>query len=286
MRIAAFFELTEQCEEGYVSSRLKEFSAYYSNRLSYAEVEGLVERMTGQHALSDQTIWQGMIAKSVDVNQQIADEAQEILQSNGNPPIIIDEQLDPYDGNTPEILLFEDGIQVRHQADERYSSKQGDRAEEKGTQRKRVNSDVIIFQQSTGDFEYLTTPIKEDGNPLLSLELLLKAKLIDEYGGGTRSNPLNIVAIVDGTRSIRYRLESLFGPSVCVILDWYHLCRKARRLMGMIAEDKDAKRLYLKKIIPWLWCGQVEKVLNYLRNQVQARSPDTLERVTHLPRKT
>ena len=149
--------------------------------------------MTGQHALSDQTIWRGVIAKSVDVSQQIADEAQEILQSNGNPPIIINEQFDPYDGNTPEILLFEDGIQVKHQADERYSSKQGDRAEEKGTQRKRVNSDVIIFQQSTGDFEYLTTPIKEDGNPALSLELLLKAKLIDEYGGGTRSNPLNIV---------------------------------------------------------------------------------------------
>ncbi len=98
-----------------------------------------------------------------------------------------------------------------------------------------------------------------------------------KYGGGTRAKPLNIVAIVDGARSIRCRLESLFGPSVCVILDWYHLCREVRRLMGMIAEDKDAKRSHLKEIIPWLWCGQVEKVMNYLRNQVQAKSPDTLE---------
>jgi hypothetical protein len=51
---------------------------------------------------------------------------------------------------------------------------------------------------------------------MISLELMVKAKLIDEYGEGTTNTPLNIVAIVDGARSIRCRLESLFGPSrVC-----------------------------------------------------------------------
>ncbi len=233
--------------------------------------------MTGQRGLSDQTIWQGVIAKSVSVSQQMATEAQEILQGNDNPSIVINKKLDPYDGDTHEILLFEDGIQVKRQADERYSSKQDYTAEEKGEQRKRVNSDVILFQKSQGDFEYLTTPINKDGNPLLELELVLKAKLINEYGGGTPENPLNIVAIVDGARSIRCRLESLFGLSVTVILDWYHLSRKVRRLMGMIAEDKYVKRLYLREIILRLWCGQVDKVIDYLRTQVRARSPDTLD---------
>lgn len=37
--------------------------------------------MTGRRTLSDQTIWQGVIGRSVDISQQIADEAQKILQS-------------------------------------------------------------------------------------------------------------------------------------------------------------------------------------------------------------
>jgi hypothetical protein len=69
----------------------------------------------GQRALSDQWIWQGMIAKSVAVSQQNADEAQEILKTSGNRSLTINAQLDVYDHETPEILLFEDGIQVKRQ---------------------------------------------------------------------------------------------------------------------------------------------------------------------------
>jgi len=47
--------------------------------------------------------------------------------------------------------------------------------------------------------------------------------------------------------------------------------------MGMIAEDKDTKRHYLKEILPQLWCGQLSKVISYLQNQVRARSPDSLQ---------
>ena len=38
-----YFDWTDQFQEGYVSDRLKEFSAYYSNRLSYNEVAELIE---------------------------------------------------------------------------------------------------------------------------------------------------------------------------------------------------------------------------------------------------
>ncbi len=89
--------------------------------------------------------------------------------------------------------------------------------------------------------------------------------------------PLNIVSIVDGVRSIRRRLEAVFGPEVTVILDWYHLCKKVRSFMGMIAQDKEHKRLHLREILPRLWCGQVAQVLEYLGTQVQARSPDALQ---------
>ena len=85
-----------------------------------------------------------------------------------------------------------------------------------------------MLQQPRGDFECLTTPIQMDGTPLLPLELVVKAKLIDTYGEGSSDNPLNIVAIIDGARSIRCRLVSLFGPSVRIVLDWYHLSTKVR----------------------------------------------------------
>ena len=39
---------TNQLQEGYVSSRLQEFCAYYSNRTSYEEVALLVERISGE----------------------------------------------------------------------------------------------------------------------------------------------------------------------------------------------------------------------------------------------
>ena len=54
----SYFDLTEQLTDGYVSNRLQELSAYYSNRMSYEDVAGLVERITGERLLSDQTIWQ------------------------------------------------------------------------------------------------------------------------------------------------------------------------------------------------------------------------------------
>src|SRR2546423_6168880 len=71
-----YLELTEQLCEGSMSARLAEFSAYYSNRLSYDEVAGLLERVTGQHVLSDQTIQHLVVAKAVEVSQQWQNERQ------------------------------------------------------------------------------------------------------------------------------------------------------------------------------------------------------------------
>jgi len=52
-----YFKLTNQLQEGYISSRLQELCGYYSNRLSYEEVAFLVERITGDKLLSDQKDW-------------------------------------------------------------------------------------------------------------------------------------------------------------------------------------------------------------------------------------
>lgn len=75
----SYFDLTQQFKDGYISHRLQEMSAYYSNRMSYEEVAGLVEGMTGERVLSDQSIWQLVQGKAVQVSQQWKGEVEESL---------------------------------------------------------------------------------------------------------------------------------------------------------------------------------------------------------------
>ena len=93
--------------------------------------------------------------------------------------------------------MFEDGIQVKRQKEHRYSAKRDENPEDTGSERKQVNNDVLLVEKAKGGFEYLTTPKHEDGKPMLSLELMAKAKLIDEYGAGTSKEPLNIDTVVN-----------------------------------------------------------------------------------------
>ena len=110
-----YFDLTEQFQEDYISNRLKEFSAYYSNRLSYEEVARLIERATGSRQLSDQKIRQIVVDKVVTVSQATRVEVEELLQDKTQPFPKVQDKLDIYDGQSREILVFEDAIQVRGQ---------------------------------------------------------------------------------------------------------------------------------------------------------------------------
>jgi len=51
-------------------------SAYYSNRLSYTEVEQLIVRLTGDQLLSDQTINQIVLKKAEAISQKIASDVE------------------------------------------------------------------------------------------------------------------------------------------------------------------------------------------------------------------
>jgi len=47
---------------------------------------------------------------------------------------------------------------------------------------------------------------------------------MQEYG--MEKDPLPIVAITDGAKVIRQHLSSVFGVTLVIILDWYHLSKK------------------------------------------------------------
>src|SRR5262249_23522660 len=113
-----WLEQSQQVLPGQISRRLGEFSAYYANRLSYEEVEGLVERLTGAKLLSDQTIGQQVGEQAASVSPQWAAETREV------EPLATVAEVDYYDSQTREVLVLSDAIQVKQQKPRRYRSTQ------------------------------------------------------------------------------------------------------------------------------------------------------------------
>jgi hypothetical protein len=130
-------------------------------------------------------------------------------------------------------LVSTDAIQVKAQKPTRKRVRRRDaeddtpREEEKKKEKvkkKRIDTDLMLVQGRDGSFRHLSAGLggggEEGEEGTVSLCEVARAYLRREWGKNTK--PLPIVAITDGARSIRLMLEELFGPSVRVILDWYH----------------------------------------------------------------
>ena len=246
-----------------MSPRLEELCGYYANRLSYENLEDLVERITGERLLSDQTIWAIIKAKAETYSQQIRQQAKTTLETTNLSKIEVNPIVKIYNTEEPEILLFDDGIQVKGQKTERVGrveSITNNQSPELGDNKTPVVlTDVAMLQTPNGDCEYLAAPLDIDGEEPLNLATVIRARILDLYGKATK--PLNIVAITDGAKTIRLRLLSLFGDAFVLILDWYHLCKKVRNLMSMIATNKEEKSIHVRFLLSQLWFGQTNIAL-------------------------
>jgi len=269
----SYFELTNQLRQSYISPRLQELCGYYSNCLSYEEVAFLVERVSGERLLSDKKIGQIVSTKALELSQQIYRDTITTLGKIDRQVVKVNQEIDIYRAESKEILLFDDGTQVKSQKAQRQSKakpeKVGKSLEHTLVKTSAITSDIVLLQKATGGFEYITTPINATGENLISLTSIVQASVIQEYGG--ENKPLNLVAITDGARTIRHRLNSIFGSVAFLILDWYHLCKKLRLLMSMIAINQADKKIHLKFLLSQLWHGKVTTVLEYLKTQVTAR---------------
>ena len=140
---------------------------------------------------------------------------------------------------------------------------------------------MVLLETAKGSFEYITSPINSDGKQLFPLEKSIKSKLKAHYHN--YNYPLPIVAITDGASNIRKRLNKLNEPGITVILDWYHLCKKIREFLSMIARNKAERINHSKFLFFHLWPGKIEKVLNYLKLEIQPRNQQKLdELITYL----
>ena len=118
-----YFELTNQFQTGYFSDNLKEFAAYYSNRLSYEDTEELIRRLAGSQQISDQKIHQLVINKAVEVSHALTEETQLILGDTTKKLPAINGKVDIYEATETEILLLDDAIQVKRQKETRERRK-------------------------------------------------------------------------------------------------------------------------------------------------------------------
>lgn len=244
---------------------------YYSNRMSYKEVAGLIERYSGAKVLSAQTIWQLVQQSALQVSDEIGRDVKQHLSSRR--PVEVTQAIDLYDADAEEVLLFDDGISVKAQKPERGQALNPQEQASPQLQLKygeRVLTDVVVLQTAPGQFEYVSAPIVADGSLRCSLAQVVQAKVQQIYAH--RALPLPLVVICDGARTIRQRWTQTFGKDVVVILDWYHLTQKLRNLMSMIVATKTDKQAHLKVLFTHLWQGQVAAAINYLRQQVTPRN--------------
>ena len=269
-----YLDLTSQLTTGNISEGLQELVAYYSNRLSYQEVEDLVTRISGEKLLSDQKIWEIVVNKAEEISRKWLGQMEPI-----KPEIPIAPTVDIYDSFTEEILHFCDGIGVKKQKGTRSQKPdlvmtESDSLPQK-QKRKTVTTDVVLLQTPKGSFEYVTSPIDAQGQPLISLEEMIKYKLKSYYQNSDK--PLPIVAITDGASNIRKRLQALSSQGITLILDGYHLGKKLREFLSMISRNKAEKTEHSKFLFFNLWRGKINEVITYLKTEIKARNQEKLD---------
>lgn len=264
----SFLDIRQGLAAHYISRGLQELSVYYSNRMSYREVAGLVERQCGQRVLSEQTIWQLVQQSAFALSRQVEWEVKSDLAADFS--LAIAPEVDLYEAETAEVLLFDDAISVKAQKPERQSGAGEAPENPESAPTSRILTDVVVLQTAPGQYEYVAAPIGADGALSLTLAQVVQAKVQRAYG--QRSHPLPLVVISDGASSIRKRWSQAFGGPVVVILDWYHLTKKLRDLMTMIASSKAEKQAHLKVLLPHLWTGQTQQAIDYITHQVIPRN--------------
>lgn len=135
-----------------VSLRLREFCLYFLNRLSFAEVAGLLERVTGERLACEQTLWNWAQEKAREVSAALRSEVQ---AARPLPLPAVAGAVDIYDASSEEVLVMSDAIQVKAQKPtrERAGEPNGGRREErKKVKKKRVSTDLLLLEGRDGSF--------------------------------------------------------------------------------------------------------------------------------------
>lgn len=242
-----------------VSVGLQELSLYFCNRLSFAEVQGLLRRVTGTAVVCAQTLWNWVAQRASDLDAQLA---QQVAAAQPLPAPSFAVPGDLYDRQSEEVLVLLDAIGVKAQKPKRDPAG----APKTGKIAKRHDTDVLLLQRPSGDFLYVAGSTDQK----VSLRQATEAHLRVQWGD--RPTPLPVVAITDGACAIRWDLTALFGAEVTIILDWYHLRQRVCQHLSMCAHSKPERQAWEQTMLGFLWQGQVGEARAFLSQQT-VRNP-------------
>ena len=233
------------------SSGLCDMIEEWSEELSYEKVSKLLVQVTGIEVLSSSGVQSYLECKAASISQDwVSKSNREIKDIAVISDILI------YESAESEVILMMDDVGVKAQKPHKRVARQSEDA-------KRLDTTVILVQDRDKTYHYATKGIDKTGKTIYSVEQAIVDKVSKLHD---ISAPIPIVAITDGARSIRLVLQSIFGISVCIILDWYHLQLKVKNLMSMIAYNKADKEVYINDLKELLWFGNVVEAIIYLDN--------------------
>lgn len=231
----------------------------WSDDLSYEKVSQLVVQMTGIEVLSPSGVQSYLACKAENISKEW------LSQSNtGIKEIEVLSDIQIYESEESEIILMMDDVGVKAQKPHKKIARESGDA-------KRLDTTVVLVQDKEANYHYATQGIDKTGKPIYPIEQAIRDKVSTLHD---LTQPLPIVAITDGARSIRLTLQAIFSVSLCIILDWYHLQLKVKNLMSMIAYNKVDKEMYINDLKQYLWFGNATEAMIYLDNMDKIKNQE------------
>lgn len=240
---------------------LSELICYYSNRISYRELAGLLERMVGKSPYKSRHL-QNIVVRESQCVAEYNHQANTGIQLSLN----FVSQVDIYDIASKEVVYFDDGVGVKRQKEHRC--KEGDSGSKSAST---VQTDVVLIKNANNEYEYLTSAESH------LCDLTLEDKINITLSKNNDNKYLPLVAITDGAQCIRCRLRRLFGKDVMIILDWYHLTEKIRQYSSRLGLSKSIKESHITEMLRYLWNGQPINALIYSDVMIETKNVTILE---------
>lgn len=251
-------------------SLLKSFSLQYLSKLSYRETSKLIKEVTTSN-LSPTRLKGLLCEKNVEIELAQSLLIDNQLDSQTDESIIKVRQVDIYDEDQTEKLFMKDGVCAKKQKEQRDKV-----AKDK---KERTFTDVMSLELPNGQYETIVAAGQIDANALCKATVKYHYATQIEIG-----QELPIVVISDGATSIKSDAINIFGTNVTHILDWYHLDKKVKQYLSMIAPNKARKQQDYEQIINYLWEGQDDKAIQYLE-QIASRNDRKREELVKYLRK-
>jgi len=251
---ANFLFTNEKLSKHYITNGLEELVCRYARDVSYSKSVEVVKDVTGEHQLSDQTIYEIVKEKANEISIEETTHVRKVLIENVMPKI--NTQIDIYATQEKEIMLQIDGIVSKEQKAKRDNVAKDHKSF--------VSNTIALLQNKDNGFDCLMGGMEEENGSQANLKEVIQSKIIENYKDS--QTPLNMVAINDGAKDIRLLLMEIFGVLIVVILDWYHLTKKVKEYMSMFGLARKDKDKLIKEILHYLWQGKTDSVIEKFKS--------------------